>query len=160
MTGKWAVVTAAVGGLVMLSACSSQPSPNDASCKIFANSYNAYVTASNDFTDSHNADQAGTYRASRDSMPKDFSDAYEKASGDVAVALKDARDSATLMDQAVSTNASDSTVRGAIAALNLAVDDVVKKCDAAGVKLDMAQWKDTSSPEPVPTATVYHFHNP
>jgi hypothetical protein len=156
---KWAAVTAAVGGLVMLSACSSQPSANDASCKIFANSYNAYIISSNEFAGSHSTANANLYISARDSMAKDFADAYAKASGDVAVALKNAKDSAALMSQAVNTNASDSTQRTAAAGFQLSVDDVAKRCEADGVKLNLQQ-RDQPSPEPTSTATVYHFHNP
>jgi hypothetical protein len=159
MTKKWAVVTAIGGLAVLVAGCSSQPSANDASCKIFANSYNAYIISSNQFAGAHTTANANLYISARDSMAKDFSDAYAKASGDVAVALKDAKDSAALMSQAVNTNASVSDQKDALGAFQLSVDDVAKKCEADGVKLSLQQ-RDTPSPEPTSTATVYHFHNP
>lgn len=137
-------LTAAALALLALAGCGQAPSPNDASCKIFANSYNAYVDAGHTLTSATaNVNTAGegatAYRASIAAMPGDFADAYTKATGDVAVALRDAHTAAQLFEQAMSTGASKTTKDSAITALVLSASDAADKCKADGVSIAISR---------------------
>lgn len=123
----WTVATA-VAVELLLSGCASPqketPPQNETACKLFARSFNYLAVAVNE------KDKTLMLDAMK-SMPSDLADAFTKASGDVAVSVKDARDLAP----ALKGNDDDAQT-----AFFMAAHDVTEKCEADGVKMDMIEW--------------------
>ena len=122
-TASVSLALAVVGvALVALTGCAD--SANSTACKLYEDAYNRV-------TDAVREKQPAEYvKAQSSALPSRIADAFDKASGDVAVALRDSRD---LAEGMIADIGDDDTGT----AFFLQAQDVAKACSAAGASISL-----------------------
>lgn len=123
-TMKNSVAVVAVLALAAIALTGCAASPNATACKLYENGYNQLMDAV------RNKEPAATVRAENAALPSRVSDAFDKATGDVAVAIGDSK---ALASQMVANPGNSDTGT----AFFMQAKAVVKACSAAGAGITL-----------------------